>query len=302
VLFRSDISKFLGIDYTKQKDGSYSLKQPGLTQKVIDTVGLTQCKPEPTPASELPLALHSDSPAFSESWNYASIVGMLMYLANQTRPDIAFAVHQVARYTHNPREIHGKAVKRIVRYLAGTKNEGLIFTPNFDVGLEMYCDADFAGLWKTEDPANSASVKSRTGFVIKLYGCPLLWTSRLQTEIAASTLEAEYIALSSGMRDLIPIRGLYQSMAQHMNFQDAGCLVRCTVFEDNQGALALATSPKLTPRTKHIGVKYHFFREHVLSGKITLEFIPSIRQQADILTKGLTTVKFNDLRKLLCGW
>ena len=297
-----DVTKFLGIDYTKKAHDSYILKQVGLTKKIIETVGLSKCKPEPTPASETPLGSSEDSPAFTESWNYSSVVGMLMYLSNQTRPDITFAVNQVARFTHAPREIHAKAVKRIVRYLAGTQDQGLIFTSNLSIGLEMFCDADFAGLWKFEDPQHPNSVKSRTGFVIKLYGCPLLWTSRLQTEIAASTLEAEYIALSSGMRELIPIRGLYQSLAQHMHFNDAKCVVKCTVFEDNQGALALASAPKITPRTKHIGVKYHFFREYIISGKISLEYVPSAQQQADILTKGLLAVKFQTLRKLLCGW
>ena len=189
-----------------------------------------------------------------------------------------------------------------MRYLAGTKDKGLIFKSDFTIGLEMFCDADFAGLWKSEDPQNADSVRSRTGFVIKLYGCPLLWTSRMQTEVACSTLEAEYIALSSGMREIIPIRNLYLSLAQHMKFPDAGCSVKCTVFDDNQGALNLATTPKITPRTKHIGVKYHFFRQNVVSGEISLEYVQSEKQQADILTKGLSAVKFVNIRKLLLGW
>jgi hypothetical protein len=297
----NDISKYLGINYTR--DGNrFIMKQEGLTRKVIELVGLKNCKPDSTPASEVPLIDSSDSPSFSEPWSYASVIGMLMYLANNTRPDITFAVHQVARFTHNPKEIHGKAVKRIVRYLSGTHDQGLIFTADYNNGLEMYCDADFAGLWKAEDSQNPNSVRSRTGFVIKLYGCPLLWTSRLQTEIAASTLEAEYIALSSGMRELLPIRGLYQSLTSHMNFKDSKCSVKCTVFEDNQGAMTLATAPKITPRTKHIGVKYHFFREHIRNGDIELKYVPTAEQQADILTKGLLAVKFQTLRKLLCGW
>ena len=298
----NDIAKFLGINYTKQDANTYNLSQSGLTQKVINAVGLSNCKPDQTPAAEIPLSSQEDSPPFEESWNYRSVVGMFMYLANQTRPDIAFAVHQVARYSHNPKEIHGKAVKRIVRYLAGTKDKGLIFKSDFTVGLQMFCDADFAGLWKSEDSQNADSVRSRTGFVIKLYGCPLLWTSRIQTEIACSTLEAEYIALSSGMRELLPIRNLYLSLATHMRFPDAGCSVRCTVFEDNQGALGLATAPKITPRTKHIGVKYHFFRQNMASGEVSLGYIESEKQQADILTKGLSAVKFVNICKLLLGW
>jgi len=297
----NDISKYLGIDYTRHNN-KFFMRQKGLTKKIIDAVGLKNCKPDSTPASETPLSASPDSPPFKESWGYASVVGMLMYLSNNTRPDITFAVHQVARFTHDPKDIHGKAVKRIVRYLAGTHDQGLIFTADYDSGLEMFCDADFAGLWKVEDREDPHSVKSRTGFVIKLYGCPLLWTSRLQTEIAASTLEAEYIALSSGMREFLPIKELYLCLTEHMKIKTSKCTVRCTVFDDNQGTIGLATSPKITPRTKHIGVKYHFFREHIRNGSIELRYVPSAEQQADILTKGLLVVKFQALRKLLCGW
>jgi hypothetical protein len=225
-----------------------------------------------------------------------------MYLANQTRPDISFAVHQVARFSHAPREIHGKAIKRIVRYLKGTADKGIIFESNLTSGLEMYCDADFAGLWKSENSEQVDSVRSRTGFLIKLYGCPLLWTSRMQTEVACSTLEAEYIALSSGMRELLPIRNLYLSLATHMRFPEAETSIKCSVFEDNQGALGLALAPKITPRTKHIGVKYHFFRENVVSGDIKLGYCESENQEADILTKGLSAAKYVRIRTKLCGW
>jgi hypothetical protein len=87
----NDIAKFLGINYSKSDANTYCLTQTGLTQKVIDTVGLTNCKPDKTPAAEVPLASQGDSPPFDEPWNYRSVVGMLMYLANQTRPDISFA-------------------------------------------------------------------------------------------------------------------------------------------------------------------------------------------------------------------
>jgi hypothetical protein len=124
---------------------------------------------------------------------------MLMYVANNTRPDIAYAVHQCARYTHNPCHLHAIAVKKIIRYLKGTSDKGLIMEPSKDISLDCYVDADFAGLYGVEDSQNPVSVKSRTGYVLMLANCPLLWVSKMQTEIAASTMEAEYIALSQSI-------------------------------------------------------------------------------------------------------
>jgi hypothetical protein len=96
----------------------------------------------------------------------------------------------------------------IVRYLQGTKDKGLIFKPTTELVVDMYCDSDFLGLWKTEDDQDPICVTSRTGYVLELAGCPLSWTSKLQTEIAMSTMEAEYVSLSQGMRELIPVRRL----------------------------------------------------------------------------------------------
>ena len=95
-----------------------------------------------------------------EEWSYPAAVGMLLYLSSNTRPDIQFAVHQVARFSHCPRQSHAQAVKRILRYLASTADKGTIFTPDLNKGLDCYVDADFAGLWGHEDEQDPVSVKS----------------------------------------------------------------------------------------------------------------------------------------------
>ena len=123
-------------------------------------------------------------------------------------------------------------------------------------------------------------------------------------EISLSTLEAEYIALSLAMREFLPMRRLLHELGNKMelDLNQTGAL-HSTVFEDNNGALGLATAPKLTPRTKHIAVKYHFFKEHVGKEKgIDIIKIESAIQKADIFTKGLPMVDFERLRGLLMGW
>ena len=105
---------------------------------------------------------------------------MLTYLARNTRPDLEYAVHQCARFQCDPREPHANAIKRIGRYLIGTKDKGVSFTPSKDLShFECFVDADFAGNYTTETCEDPNSVKSRTGCVIKYAGCPITWFSRL---------------------------------------------------------------------------------------------------------------------------
>ena len=95
---------------------------------------------------------------------------------------------------------HGAAVKRIGKYLKTTPTDGLIFRPNGSHSLHAMCDADFAGTWNKEYANQRSTALSRTGFIITYSGCPIVWHSKLQTEIALSTCEAEYIALSQCAR------------------------------------------------------------------------------------------------------
>ena len=123
-----------------------------------------------------------------------------MYLATNSRPDIAFAVNQCSRFSMDPKRSHEKALKRIGRYLKGARNSGMIIKPDPSLGLDLYADADFAGLFSVEDPNDPTRVKSRTEWLTTLGGDPVTWSSKLQSEIALSTMEVEYIALSTGMR------------------------------------------------------------------------------------------------------
>ena len=146
-------------------------------------------------------------------------------------------------------------------------------------------------------------------------GCPIIWVSKLQTEIALSTTEAEYIALSQAMRDVIPFVGLVEELSSVFNLtcetptvQWKACGLSTNgkfsidVYEDNRGAYELARAPKMRPRTKHIALKYHHFRKHVEDGTIRINTIGTRDQVADIFTKALARDLFFSLRKLLSGW
>ena len=111
---------------------------------------------------------------------------MLQYLQGHSRPDITFAVSQVARYTHSPKRIHELALERIGQYLKGTLERGLVLRPTNSFNVDCYVDADFAGLWPHEDKLDPTCVKSRTGYVVCLAGCPIVWKSRLQHALCVS--------------------------------------------------------------------------------------------------------------------
>jgi hypothetical protein len=231
---------------------------------------------------------------------------MLMYLCNNTRPDIAFAVNQCARYTHFPTEKHGNYLKHVGKYLKGTRSRGLILNPRKDdpLKIECYADADFAGLWNSEQEQDPHCVRSRTGFIVMIANCPVIWKSKLQTEIALSTMESEYIALSTSCRDLLPLQNLVTEVATACGAIEGDTMtIQSTIFEDNEPCKKLAEMelPRMTNRSKHIAVKYHWFRTRVnVDWKI--ESISSKDQLADIFTKSLPLPDFERLRFVMMGW
>ena len=308
---------FLGIHITEEIDAETNSKvikmtQLGLIKKFLECVQMVDCNPSPTPCTVQPLGTDANGKRFSETWEYASAVGMLMYLAGNAYPEIQYAVHQCARFTHAPRQSHAVAVKRIAHYLKGVLDQegGLCYKVSSDLNFDMYCDADYAGLWTYEDDQDPVCVRSRTGYVMTLGGCPVHWTSKLQTEIALSTLEAEYIALAQGMREFVHLRRFYVEMLLNFDiFKDSQSIVKSKIFEDNNGCISTATAPKLTPRTKHISVKYHFVRNYFnldpqkkTIHPFILEKIASEEQKADLFTKGFNPETFLRLRKLLFKW
>jgi hypothetical protein len=219
------------------------------------------------------------------------------------RPDIMYATHQIAKYLSDPRQSHGEAILYLVRYLKKTWDIGLKFTPDPTKGFECYCDSDFSGLWNKEfTPVDPSTAKSWSGWIIFYAGCPISWASKLQSQVALSTTEAEYIAMSQALRNVIPIMNLIQEMREQ-DFQVI-CTepyVCCKVFEDYSGALGLARLSKLRPRTKHINVCYHHFCEHVRKGLIKIFPIDTKKQIADVLTKPLAQNNFQRHRRSMCG-
>ena len=297
-------SEFLGIKFEKNsEDGSINMTQTGLISKIIETAGMVDCNPNWTPASTTPLGSDPDGEPMDEVWNYRSIIGMLLYLTTNTRPDCALAVSQAARFSHDPKKSHATAVKTIVRYLQRTSDRGMIVRPTEVLGLENYVDASFAGNYGVEPAENPASVKSRTGIIIFLAGCPLIWKSQIQSSIALSTFHSEYAGLSHSMRILIPLRGLLIETVAMLNLPEAiASTIYCRVHEDNASALLLANAQHLNNRNKYLAVKLHHFWSHVKPGVIEVVKCDTRLMLADPFTKPLVREIFERLRVLIMGW
>ena len=219
------------------------------------------------------------------------------------RPDSTFAVQQCARFCNDPSTNHEEAVKRICRYLLRTRDKGLTLKPIKTKGLECYVDADWAGSWTLPSFLDPVSTRSHTGFVILYAGCPILWKSKIQSLTALSTTKAEYIALSATLREAIGIINLLQDLKNNgLPIIGTTPKIYCRTFEDNKMCITLATNHQTRPHTKHFSIRLHHFRSFVVNKIISVEYVSTTEQIADIFTKPLAKPQFCKLRDKLMSW
>lgn len=306
-----DLKDYLGVRIIRHDDGTAELVQPRMIDRCLNIVGFptrndtgTQIKMHDTPAETRPI-LHKDEHGEprKEHWNYRAAVGALSYLTAMSRPEIAYQVHQCARFCNDPKLSHEKAIKRICRYLKSTEDKGLIFKPDLTKGFECHVDADWAGNWNKDYATDPSCSYSRTGYLITYAGCPIIWASKMQPLIALSTTEAEIIALSTALREVISMMELLKELqSRNIQIPFTQPKIRCRTFEDNSACIELANSPKLRPRTKHLSVRLFHFRSYVQNGDISVEYVNTKEQIADLFTKALPKEAFQYLRSKFMGW
>jgi hypothetical protein len=213
---------------------------------------------------------------------YSALVGSLLYLAVTVRPDISYVVGVLSKFMSCPTKAHWEVAKGVLRYLAGTRSVGITYSSGSSGGeLLGWCDADHGG-----DPDNR---KSTTGYVFTISGGAFSWSSKRQPTVATSTVEAEYMAASSAVREALWLKKLVAELGQPV----AAVPVCC----DNQGALSLLHNPVLSDRSKHIDVQHHFVRERVARGEVVFGWIPTREMTADVFTKALSA----ELHWACCG-
>ena len=307
-----NVKDFLGIHVTIGNNKTIALKQPQLIDSILKDVKFqSNTKEKDTPAlSSVILQKDTQGKPFNNDFHCIRVIGKLNVLEKSTCRDISYAVHRCARFCEHPNKSHGNAIRFLCRYLKATRDKGIICNPANDKSYECWVDADFAGGFDHKiagtDPTTS---KLCSGWAITYAGCPVTWASKLQTLTALSTTEAEYIALSTACRELIPMLELMKEMfTYHIKSHPATLKIHCKVFEDNSGGLEMAHSPKLHPCTKHINNAYHNFREYTQPAsdgtKPTVAIVPvsTEEQLGDMLTKPLPAPAFIKFHKTLLGW
>lgn len=275
-----EVNFFLGmkIDYDWQR-GRMKLSQAAGIDKVLKKFGMDNCNPTRTPM-EKGLVLGRQATEASQE-PYRELLGSLMYVMMSTRPDICYSVGYLGRFQQQPGQQHWTALKRVVRYLKGTKQMGLDFNRSEGANcLIGFADADWAT--DTEDR------KSVSGFLFQVYGNTVSWSSKKQTTVATSSSEAEYVALSAAASEAIWLTGLLGDLGEVVTGP-------VTIFEDNHGCIGMAKNLE-SKRAKHIDIKHHFIRDHIADGKLDVQPIGTANQLADIFTKSLDPGQFGYLR------
>ena len=283
--------KILGMDIHRDRSSrKLWLSQQGYIEKVLERFSMSNAKSVNTPlANHFKLSVeqcpkNDAEEDYMSKVPYASAVGCLMYAMVCTRPDLAQAVSQVCRFMSKPGKRHWEAVKWIFRYLKGTTGHGLMFGgQDGDPSVVGYVDSDYAG--SVDDR------RSTTGYVFTLAGGPICWKSTVQSIVAMSTTEAEYMAVAEAGKEALWLNGL----VKELGIEQGGVQLHC----DSQSAIYLAKNQVYHARTKHIDVRFHKIREMMASSQVLLRKVHTSKNAADMLTKAVTTDKFKHCLDLL---
>lgn len=264
-----------------QTDEFIELDRTAYIEEILERFGMKECKPVATPSDiNVKLSKHLGSSDIDEEElskiPYQAAVGSLLYLTQCTRPDIQFAVNDVSRFNSNYRIPHWTAVKRIMRYLNGTKDLKLRYTKGGRSELHGFCDSDYA--------SDVDERRSCSGFVFKMSNAAITWYSKRQIPVALSTAEAEYMSMTEAVRDALWLKQLADEL-------DPNIAKSVTICCDSKSAIDLAESDGFSNRTKHIDVRHHFIRHHVKEETIAIDFVPTEEMAADYLTKAVPKEK-----------
>jgi hypothetical protein len=264
---------------------------------------MTDCHPSATPAApgsklqksgqgvEESEPIDQDSMAAAEAFYpyYRGAVGHLLWLARTTKPEILYAVNQCAAHCSAPNHTHVAAVKRVLRYCKGTIDEPLILRQGTKIEVTCYTDSDFAG----EPELSDKPLRSLSGLIVGLKGIGFLFAmSSLQTTVSRSTAEAEYRAGGNACQVVIGLR----NQLEELGFKQ---MEPTNILGDNEACIKMFKSEVSGSALKHIKIDHHFVRAHVKEGEIKLSYIPTLSMVADIMTKALSKVLFNQHKAVI---
>jgi hypothetical protein len=273
---------YLGIDLERDRDGNFRISQPAYIQKIIECSGQTDAKTSKFPIDTGYYKLEGNELPTNDE--YRRLIGMLLFLATNSRPDIAASISILSQRVTKPRDCDLNEVKRVIRYLKATKDEKLhLSVSNPKEKMFAYSDADWA-----EDRDGR---KSHSGLFCSVNEGAIMWSCRKQDIVALSSAEAEFVALTDTCKEVVWINRLAK---------DFGIEIKepITVYTDSQSAMAMVNNQKFSHRTKHIDTKYYFVKDMVEKGIVRLVYQPTETNIADLMTKPLGGTKVEQLRRL----
>lgn len=277
-----NVSHFLGIDVKKDKENNFVISQSQYIDKIIAEAGLIDAK-----ISKFPLMTgyyrHMDEDKLNSNDEYRKLIGMLLYVSTNSRPDIAAPVAILSQKVSCPSKTDLNEVKRIIRYLKHTKDLKLKLSSRNCLDLHIFSDASWA-----ED---SIDRKSNSGYYCMLYGGAISWCSRKQDIVSLSSTESEYVALAESCKELTWIR----MICKQFEIEVPNTI---EVFTDSQSCIKMIKNQKFSNRTKHIDTKYHYVRHLADRNEIELKYCPTEVNIADMMTKPLGSIKIEQLRSL----
>ncbi|RVW56778.1 Retrovirus-related Pol polyprotein from transposon TNT 1-94 [Vitis vinifera] len=277
-----NLKYFLGMEIARSKKG-IAVSQRKYVLDLLNETGMLGCKPAETPMDTTVKLEESDGSAPVDKGRYQRLVGKLIYLSH-TRPDIGFFVSVVSQFMNNPTEKHMTAVIRILRYLKMTPGKGSLLSRTTNKEIEIFLDADWAG--------SVTDRRSTSGYCSFVWGNLVTWRSKKQSVVARSSAEAEFRAMAQGICEGIWLNRLLEELRVSLKHP-------MVLYCDNQAAISIAKNPVHHDRTKHVEIDRHFIKEKIEEGVFKVSYTPKNCQTADILTKALARVNFEDLKEKL---
>nr|CAN67902.1 hypothetical protein VITISV_037907 [Vitis vinifera] len=287
-----DGQRILGMEIERDRSKRVlRLSQKSYISKVLSRFEMNNVKTVSTPLGQHFRLSITQAPKtheekmFMERTPYASMVGSVMYTMVCSRPDLAYAVSMIRRYMSCLGKPHWQAVKWLFQYLAGTRSLGLVYGGNSQLGTQLqgFVDADY--------PGNIDTRKSLIGYVFTVFGGAVSWKANLQSVVALSATEAEYMAMTEVVKEVIWLKGIIEELAMYKG--------KVVVYCDNQSAIHLAKNQSFHERSKHIDVRLHFVRDIIAVGEIGVGKVPTKDNPSDMLTKSLNVTKFKHCLNLI---
>ena len=292
------VHHYLGMEVIYDREaGTMSLVQTAYLQRVLNRFGFSEKSvTRNTPCDQgVDLAPHPDDTFYDRknlplNGNLREVVGCLIYAMMNTRPDISYAVSVLASHVANPAMKHFTAATRILRYIAGTLDQGITYTRSDSVEdpwrLSAWTDADYA--------QDSLTRRSRSGNLIMFCGGPIMWSSSMQKTIALSTTESEYTAAVNLGQDIGYVHQILDA------FKEIVRVLPTKMFCDNESTIKVVGDHHRMRRTRHIQVKCLKLQEWIGNGTLQLLKVPSADNLADWFTKAkILTVNFMAIRDVV---